>query len=90
MWGLVHYQVRFYPNFSEPESAGSPAQMLLADADGDGVQSGGQVYTPVVSAAKACVALWMVSKPALERGLIPIRIRTLDKSQRFMYLLYRQ
>ena len=60
--------------------------MLLADADGDGVQSGGQVYTPVVSAAKACVALWM----ALERCLVRICIRPLDKSQGFLYLLDRQ
>jgi len=37
-------------------------------------------------AAKACVALWTV----LERCLIRIRIRPLDKSQRFLYLLDRQ
>ncbi len=43
-----------------------------------------------IGAAKACVALWMVSKAVLERCLIRIRIRPLDKSQRFLYLLYRQ
>jgi hypothetical protein len=41
-------------------------------------------------AAKVFVALWTVSRAALERALIRIRIRPLDKSQRFLYLLYRQ
>ena len=41
-------------------------------------------------AAEACVALWTVSRAALERCLIRICIRPLDKSQRFLYLLDRQ
>jgi hypothetical protein len=39
-----------------------------------------------IGAAKVCVALWTVSGAALERSLIRICIKSLDKLQIFLYL----
>jgi len=39
-----------------------------------------------IGAAKACIALWTVSGAALERCLIRICIKPLDKLQIFLYL----
>ncbi len=43
-----------------------------------------------IGAAKACAALWTVSRAAPERDLIRICIKPLDKSHRSPYLLYGQ